>query len=185
MFNVKIPSFVSEQPENKEIKKVTDIEDKECREFIQDIIHQCFIETATWGLRVWEELYGIPVDANKDIKFRRSVIKSKMRGQSTTTIKNLKNVAESFSNGEVEIIENLDEYTFGIKFVGNRGIPPNMDDLINSLHENIPCYLVYEFIFVYMTWNEFESYNKTFDEWDSLNLTWDELQIYREGKGDI
>lgn len=184
MFNVKIPPFVAEQKENIEIKKATDIEDKECKEFIQDIINQCFIDTATWGLKLWEDLYGIATDINKPIEFRRTVVKAKMRGQGTASIKMFKNMAESFSNGEVDIIENLEQDVLGIKFIGKLGIPPNLEDLEDRIRDNIPAHMVYKFIFTYLTWDEFDKNNKTWDEWDSLNLTWDEFETYRERTGD-
>lgn len=171
MFNVKIPPFVAEQKENLAIKKVTDIEDKECKEFIQDIINQCFIDTATWGLKYWEELYGIPTDISKPIEFRRTVVKAKKRGAATTTVSNLKNVCESFSNGAVLVIEDeTGNFELTIKFVGNVGIPPNLQDLKDAVEENKPCYLQINYDFKYNTVKDLRELGLTVKQLADMNI---------------
>lgn len=150
------------------------------KERLDGVLNQFFLDTADFSLERWEKDLGIEINNNLNIDFRRSRIKSKLRGQGTVTIKLLKNVAESFSNGQVEIIENNANYEFTIKFVGTLGIPPNMNDLEKAIEEIKPAHLGYKFEYTYLTWDEFDNYNKTFNEWDALNLTWDEFEKYRE-----
>lgn len=116
---------------------------------VKDIVNQCFVDTATWGLKYWEEMLGIPTDESKPYEFRRSVIKSKIRGSGTITVNLIKNVSESFSNGEVEVIEQPSIYSFTVKFVGTIGIPPNLDDLKKAIEEIKPAHLgvIYEIIY--------------------------------------
>lgn len=92
----------------------------------------------------------------------------------------IQDVASSYSNGEVDVIEDNANYRFIIKFVGVKGIPANMADLTLTIEEIKPAHLAFEFEFTYLTWNEFDNYSKTSDEWDNLNLTWDEFETYRE-----
>lgn len=145
-----------------------------------DLFLQFNVTTATWGLSMWEKALKLETDVSKSYEFRRTRVMSKLRGAGTTTKEMIKNVAESFSNGEVEIIENNSAYSFTVKFVGTRGIPPNMDDLTAAIHEVKPAHLDFIYEFTYLTWNDFDSYNKTWDEWDTLNMTWDEFEIYKE-----
>lgn len=119
---------------------------------IQDIIDQCFISTATWGLAYWESLVGVITDTSKDIDQRRSVVKAKIRGSGTVTVQFLENVASSYSNGEVEIIEHPSIYSFEVKFVGTKGIPPNLDDLEASINQIKPAHLAVTYTFIYTTW---------------------------------
>lgn len=121
---------------------------------IDDILDQCFIDTATWGLKYWEQFLGIPVDENKPTEYRRSVIKSKIRGTGTITVNLIKTVAESYSNGEVEINENVAPYTFEVKFVGTRGIPPNLDDLKAAIEQIKPAHLAATYTFTFTVWGE-------------------------------
>mgnify|MGYP001009127868 FL=1 len=117
---------------------------------------------------------------SKSNEFRRERIRAKIRGIGTVTKQMIEVVAKSYSNGEVEVIENPADYSFKIKFVGVRGIPANMADLTLTIEEIKPAHLAYTFEFTYITWAEFDGYNKSWDTWDTLNLTWDEFETYRE-----
>ena len=113
---------------------------------------QLCIDTATWGLATWESALGISTDASKNISFRRERIKAKLRGSGTTTKTLIRHVAESFSNGEVDVIEYPSEYRIVIKFTGTIGIPPNMQDLTQSLREVMPAHLQWEYEYIFNIW---------------------------------
>jgi hypothetical protein len=146
-----------------------------------DLLLQLNVGTATWGLELWERHLGLATDTTISNVYRRSRIISRFRGTGTTTKDMIKTVAESFSNGIVDVIEHPpEEFAFDIKFVGTIGVPPNLDDLTAALDEIKPAHLSYVYIFIFMTWAEFETYNKTWDAWDTLNKTWADFEIYRE-----
>ncbi|GGJ68313.1 hypothetical protein GCM10008982_17060 [Anoxybacillus voinovskiensis] len=117
---------------------------------IDEVLEQFYVDTATWGLANWERICGIPVDESKPIEQRRSVIKSKLRGIGTVTVALIKNVAESWYNGEVEVTEQPSLYTVKIKFVSKLGVPPNLADIQNALREIIPAHLAIDFEFSYL-----------------------------------
>ena len=93
---------------------------------------------------------------------------------------NLKEQARIFTNGEVEITEVFNEYYFIIKFTSIYGVPPNLKNFINFIELNKPAHLGYKIVYSYMTWDEFDKYNKTWDSWDSLNLNWEDREKYKE-----
>lgn len=138
-----------------------------------DFMLQLNADTATWGLSLWEALYGITPDVSKSYEYRRTRIKSKMRGAGTTTAALIQNVAESFSNGEVEIVETPAEYRFDVAFVGTLGIPPNMDDLTAAIEQIKPAHLAYAYIYTYMVWDVLDAQMITFTQLDALNVDWD------------
>ena len=146
---------------------------------IENTLNQFFVETCTWGLDYWETMLGIPKN-NFDIQTRRENIKAKMRSRGTTTVNVIKNICEAYSNGEVEIIQNHENYSFTIKFVGSKGIPKALEELDRTICEIKPCYLAHNYEFTYLTWDEFDKFNFNWDSLDNLNLTWDELEIYRK-----
>jgi len=175
-----LPSFIGN---SKIFSKIYEIEQSEIDDYnnlIEDLVNQCFVEKATWGLSLWEDFLDIKANLSSPEDFRRSAIKAKLRGQGVVTVDLIKNVSESFSNGDVEITENIEPYTFEIKFVGTRGIPPNLEGLKKAIEDIKPAHLSIKYKFTYMTWDEFESYNRTWDQWEELNLTWDEFEKYRE-----
>ena len=112
---------------------------------------QMFVQTATFGLKNWEAALGIETDETRNVDFRRARVLSKLRGAGTTTKGMIQNVAESFSNGDVAILEYNGESRFEVKFVGTIGIPPNMDDLTDAIEEIKPAHLAYTYVFVYRT----------------------------------
>ena len=124
---------------------------------IQDIIDQCFVDTATWGLVSWESLLGIATDQGKDISYRRSVILAKLRGTGTVTVQLIENVASSFSHGQVSVIEHPSIYSFEVKFVGTIGIPPNMSDLQNAISQIMPAHLDVTYTYLYTQWSQPET----------------------------
>lgn len=124
----------------------------------EDLFAQLEISTATWGLALWEEMYDLPVDVAKDLEFRRSRLRSKMRSVSTSTPEMIQNVAESFSNGQVEVLEYPAEARFEVKFVGTIGVPPNMEDLTAALEEIKPAHLSYTYVITYRLHRSLKSY---------------------------
>lgn len=117
-------------------------------DWMDSSVDQLFVETATWNLKRWENIFGIPVDESKPIDQRRSVIKSKIRGAGVTTTELVKNVAESWYNGEIEVTEEILKII--IKFNSNYGVPSNLEDVERALREIIPAHLIVEFLFSYL-----------------------------------
>ncbi|SDE96816.1 hypothetical protein SAMN04488542_10456 [Fontibacillus panacisegetis] len=146
---------------------------------IKDVLKQFFIDHATWGLASWETICGIPVDNNKPDEQRRSVIKSKIRGAGTVTLSVIKNVADSFQNGEINVEENFADYEVVITFIGKRGVPPNENDVRTALREIVPAHLNLKFKYTYLLWDELDAAKLTWDELDALNMTWDQLEVWK------
>ncbi len=112
---------------------------------IQDLINQCFIETATWGLDTWEKELGIRNNINYSYAIRRSRILAKLKGQGTTTIEAIKNICKSFVE-DVEVIEHNQEYYFEINLLSHKGFPSGFDTLYDSIREVKPSHLGVNYI---------------------------------------
>lgn len=143
---------------------------------IDDLLKQFFIDTATWGLVYWEEEYGIVTNLNYSYEERREVVKAKKRGQGICSKLLIKNVAEAFSGGECNVIENTAPYTFTIQFVGIKGIPKNMQGLINAVDEIKPAHLVYNFKYTYTSWDYLDGKNLSYN--NAEKILWTDLEIY-------
>ncbi len=140
---------------------------------LDDVFNQFFINTADYSLERWEKELGLVVDNSYNTEFRRSRIMSKIRGQGTVTIDLIKRVSESYANGEVTVIENNPDYSFTIKFVGLKGIPPNLDDLKKAIEDIKPAHLAVIYDFTYNLWN----YAKSFTWGDIKQNTWETLKV--------
>lgn len=138
------------------------IEYKTLKDKIDDIFNQCFIETTTWGIQLWEKIYGIPIgNTTSNLDDRREYIISKMRSEGSTTINKIKNLALSFTNGIIEVEENYAEYTITIKFTSIVGRISNLDNFEKTLKVIIPAHLGYSFIFRYNMHKELKEKNLT------------------------
>lgn len=162
--------------------------------YIEDLFNQCFADTATWGLLYWEEMYGVTTNLSLSHEERREIIINKIRSSGTSTVQMIKAAAETFSGGEVEIIEDVANYRFIIRFIGIKGIPRNMRALITMLEDVKPAHLAYEFEYTYTTWGDLKPYTwgdvKTFT-WSGIRSlkivsnrgeTWESIKSETWGK---
>ncbi len=147
------------------------------RQALNEILDQFFVRTATWGLDRWEEEVGLPVTPDQPEAERRDKIISRLRGYGTATIRIVKQVAESYDKGTVDVIEDFAGYTVTIRFVDTTGVPPNLEDLKAAVRAVVPAHLDLKYEFNYFIWDEWDAKNETWDAFDSLALTWSQLEV--------
>lgn len=153
-----LPDYYKNNFTMEELQKILSLEINNLDLGLNETIDQCFINTSTKLLSRHENVYGIEVDTNKTDEFRRERIRAKIRGVGTVTKEMIRDVAASYSNGEVEVFEDNSNYHFTIKFVGTLGLPGNMADLIITIEEIKPAHLAYTFEYVYRTHSEIKGY---------------------------
>ncbi|MBW9154851.1 YmfQ family protein [Clostridium tagluense] len=140
----------------------------------KDLLDQSYVGTATWGLSRYEKNLGIVTDLNKSYEERREIIYATKRGTGTATKKMIKNTAEAFSGGEVDVIEDNENYCFTIRFIGVKGIPKNMSAFKDMLDNIKPAHLLYDFKYNCTVWNFLNKFT-----WNEANKkTWDEIKVY-------
>ncbi|ASR48709.1 phage portal protein [Paenibacillus kribbensis] len=120
-------------------------------------VGQFFVRTATWGLERWEMELGIETDLGKPLDQRRAVVESKLRGAGTFSGQLVKNVAEAYDGGTVDVTFHPAEWGFTVKFIDTIGIPPNVDDLKAAIEEIKPAHMAVEYKLRYLTIAEVES----------------------------
>ena len=141
---------------------------------IENVLKQFYVSVAEWGLSLWESELGLPIDPSKPVERRREQILAKLRGTGTATKQMIIHAAAAFSGGEVDVIEYPSEYRFVVKFIGVKGIPPNMPGFISMLEQIKPAHLAYSFEYTYTTWNMLTGLTWA----DAGTRTWNELKVY-------
>lgn len=116
--------------------------------------NQFFVILSDRDMKNHEEDVGLVPDTSADIETRRSRVLSKLRGTGTVTKTMMKNVAASFVNGDIEIIEYPSEYCFAVKFTSKTGVPYNIADIQAMIEEIKPAHLAVEYIFTYRLWQD-------------------------------
>ena len=116
--------------------------------------NQFFVILSDRDIKNHEEDVGLVPDTSADIETRRSRVLSKLRGTGTVTKTMMKNVAASFVNGDIEIIEYPSEYCFAVKFTSKTGVPYNIADIQAMIEEIKPAHLAVKYIFTYRLWQD-------------------------------
>lgn len=167
-----LPSYYKDSKVFAELLKAFTGEINKNNYAIYDLENQLFIDTATWGLNIWEREFSIKTDISKSLPERREVIKAKMRGSGTCTIEMIKNTALAYTNAETEVIEDNPNYTFIIKFINIKGVPPDIDSFKNTIESIKPAHIDYKLEYRYTTWGELKK-----STWGELKKhTWAELR---------
>lgn len=168
--------------QNKTISEILKVEQEQLEleeKAIDNLIREFFIDTATFSLDTWAKFAGIEDDPLLDLDIRRSNIKAALKSKETTTIEVIKSIAESYSNGTCEVVEDYANYKFTVKFTGTVGVPSRIDEIRKIIDKVKPAHLAYDFEFKYRTWDDIKALGKTWNEWKKLGKTWNDL---REGE---
>lgn len=119
----------------------------------------------------WEKFMKLKPMENYTLQDRIERVIYTIQAKGIFTPSFLKEQAKIFTNGEIDITENFNEYHFIISFTSVIGIPPNMDNFKEMVDLNKPAHLTYEIRIRYRTWGELSPY-----KWEELEpFTWDEI----------
>lgn len=167
-----MPTYYKNANVVKDMTKPIDDENISIENLIAEYVNQFIVNTATFALGRYEEQYGLPINpSGLSYAERRSRIKAKMRTYGVVTKETLQNIVNSWTNADIEIIEDYANYKVVIKFVSIVGVPENMEDVYSAIREVLPAHLNVEYQFKYNKWSDVES--KT---WGQLEqYTWQEV----------
>lgn len=149
-----------------EILHSIDVENERLILAVEKTKEEFIVDTAEFTLSKYEEEFNLPIAPSISLEERRSRIKAKMRSTGTTTKALFKSIVDSWTNGDVDIIEDYANYKITIEFNSTIGIPLNIQDVKNAINEVKPAHLVIEYKFKYNTWQ------------DVSIKTWGELEAY-------
>lgn len=142
-----LPPYERNSKVFQEILQTEEIEFDNLNLDIEDLEKQLNIDTATWGLSIYEKELGIKTNLTKSLDERRSVIKSKWRGTGKVDKALIKTVVDAYTNGGVDV--NFDG-KIRIKFNDVKGTPPNLEDAKRAIEDISPAHLaiIYEFAYL-------------------------------------
>ncbi|RHV84250.1 DUF2313 domain-containing protein [Clostridium sp. OF09-36] len=167
-----LPPYYDQNDTMQTLQKILSAVTDDLENGLSDTISECFVTTASKLLPRYEHLLGLTVDVSKSDRFRRERIRAKISGAGTTTKSMIEDVSRSYSNGEVEVIEDNENSRFVIRFVGVLGIPGNMADLKLTIEEIKPAHLEVEYEYIYNTWAD-----SSVLKWETAAAyTWEEIR---------
>jgi uncharacterized protein YmfQ (DUF2313 family) len=105
----------------------------------------------------------------------RALIKLQLRALDTITKELLKGMIVIYGGGDVEIIEDYNNYTITIRFLDVYGTPLRIEDLTIALRNLLPAHLDFNYQFRYQTWNDIDNRNFNWNTIDSKEFLWDNI----------
>jgi len=163
-----------------ELFKSIELEFERLKDKVALTENQFFVILTDENIQNHEQDVGLTPDPSADIETRRGRVMSRLRGTGTVTKTMMKNVAASFVNGDIEIIEYPSQYCFAVKFTSRTGIPYNIADIQAMVEEIKPAHLAVEYIFTYRLW---EDVIDTLQNWTTVKTyTWDEVLVFEHKK---
>lgn len=178
MFKVNLHPWYQNDPWINELDKGFDPVFARTLKDMEETYAQNFADTATWALAMYEKELGLR-KGTKSLEDRRSAVQAGWKRGGRIGIVEIQAAANSWRDGVVEV--DFKPPIIIVTFVSEYGIPKDLDGLKAAIEIIKPAHLAVEYIFKFLTWDEFDAYGKTWDEWDKLNLTWDQLEVFHEG----
>lgn len=168
-----------------ELLQVEGVELDKLRQALNETLDQFFVRTSTWGLDTWEQELGLSPAPDQPEGERRDRVVSRIRGTGTATIRIVKEVAESYDHGAIDVVEDFAAYAVTIQFVDTTGVPPNLTDLQAAVRAVVPAHLALEYQLNYLIWDELNTKAWTWDQLEGITpggpagapLAWDELEV--------
>lgn len=144
-----LPRYYQDSPPVTELERVMGEQAEALLDAKEDTVNQLWIDTATWGLDLWEQWVGLPVDRNSSYSARRGRIKAKLRGQGTTTAEMIANVVASFgySADQVSVVEHPESYQFEVILADLAEAPGDTAAITDAVNEIKPAHLDWWFTY--------------------------------------
>lgn len=139
------PQWWQKSPETLAIWQAENTEVAALRAHWREVLAQCNVETATWGLALWERQLDLPTDSGLPDDLRRSKILAKLRGIGTVTLAMIRAVAESYADGPVVVEEHPKQYSFNLRYLDTVGVA-HQNELMRTIEEIKPAHLAYHII---------------------------------------
>lgn len=142
-----LPDHWARSPEVSAFQEANERQLEKLQEARDDMLRQLDPRKADWALPIWERAWGLLVEAEKSLDFRRSRLLARLRGRGTTTVEIIRDVAASYTDMDVEVEEFPEDYAVEIRFIGAIGTPANLEAVGASLSEIMPAHLIHRYQF--------------------------------------
>lgn len=171
----RVPDYHYASEQSKALIETLEDASLEAKAALEDVMAQFFINTATWGLALWEQQVGIETDNSLSLESRRSAILQKLVASGNTTAEMIRGLAETITGYEAKVEVN-DDYSFSLSFWGEQTklAAIDVDELKTVVEQIKPAHL--RFVISGITWGDLESLELTWGYFDENPTTWGEFE---------
>lgn len=154
-----IPPYERNSEVFQEILKAEENEFDKLDMSLRDLENQFFVETATWGLSIYEKALGLAIEPDIPVGIRRSLVKSKMLMQPPSSKLQFVSILKSFVE-TAEVEEYFSEYKFNVALKTLDTVGDKLIYINRVVEEFKPAHLEYMLLICYLY------YLKVFIEFD-------------------
>lgn len=149
----RVPEYHYLSPHSKALIETLEGASLKAKAALEDVISQFFVDTATWGLSLWEYQVGIKTDLSLSEDARRAAIKKSLVASGNTTAEMIAGLAESITGYKAEIVVHED-YSFSLQFFGEKNelADVDSDEIIGVVEQIKPAHL--RFVITSLTWGD-------------------------------
>lgn len=146
MLKDSLPQFVREMKEMAFLLDVNQDEIDRMEAFIEEMIKQFWISSATYSIEDWEKEFGIEKNSTFTLGQRRAQILAKLNTRAPSTVRMIENlVVKVLGEQRVEVVEDYENYSFAI-IIKSDCVFENMLIAGEAVRKARPAHLNYEFI---------------------------------------
>ena len=140
-----LPRFLAEDEAFRDLLKTHTQEHERQRLFLPEFAKQFFVETVSWGLSSWEEVYESNPPHGADAEFRRTLVKAKMLGRQPVTKARLEQLINAFTKGhDAYVEEDVAPGCFQLHFPSVILWQEQMEEMLDA---TVPAHLIYNLHF--------------------------------------
>lgn len=143
-----LPQFLAEDSHMKASLDTLSWEHEKVRQAVIDVAKQFFVESATWGLSLWESFLNITPNKDDTTEQRRKVILIRLQGTGISTVKAMETIVNTWGTGY--IVEHNSEYYFSIYISTDK--PRNLKRMKEQIFTYKPAHLGVN-IYLGYSWN--------------------------------
>lgn len=144
-----LPERLREIPQLAAVLDAEEPEAKAALDAVYDFLAQLNVDTATWGLALWEQDYGITPLATAMLADRRAAVKNRMRGMATTTAKEIERMVSQVMQGTCQVEEVPAEYLVRLRIYADTGEMAKLDACKKQVRDILPAHLDLETVLLY------------------------------------
>lgn len=143
---------------------------------IHDSFRQSFIKLATYRLPLLENVYGSgdATAANLSMAKRRLRVLARSTQPTAMNIVGMRRLVENYVTSAV-VTHTPATYTFTVQIIDPKGEPANLVEIQEAIERAKPAHLGYTITYTFLTWNDKEALNQTWNSADTQ--TWNQFEV--------
>lgn len=160
MLRDNLPGFLTEIPELADLLAAEQPEIHRLEAGTEAMLGEFSVSTFTEATAAhWERLVGLEPAPGWEMERRRERVRARLLATSPMSPRAFKEIVEKLAGTEIELAEDAANSRVTIRFVGEYGVSPYIEDIQEELGRILPLHLWPEYEFVYFRHGQLGAYS--------------------------